>query len=116
MSEFRYQFRILDYRVIDGDSVEATLDLGLGIRSREFIRLMGVDAPEVRTKDLIEKQAGISAKDWLIDHMDSAFCLVCDSVEFRRGKYGRVLGNIMADGVNLNSQMIAENFAKRYVT
>ena len=115
MSDFKYEFKILQFRVIDGDSVEAVLDLGLALTSKEVIRMIGVDAPEVRTKNLEEKQAGFLAKQWLIDKMEAATLLVCDSVDFRRGKYGRVLGSVIADGVNLNTLMISEGLAKEYV-
>lgn len=114
MNDFPYRFRILSFRVIDGDSVEAHLDLGLDIQSREVIRLLGVDAPEVRTRNLDEKARGIAAREWMKAKMEAAEKLVCESIHYRRGKYGRVLGSIVADGVNLNEQIILEGFAEVY--
>jgi endonuclease YncB( thermonuclease family) len=114
MSNFTYRFKILEYTVIDGDSIKATLDLGLGITTYEIIRLSGVDAAEIRTKNLIEKEAGINAKNWLIEQMDAAELLVLESNEFNRGQYGRLIASVIADGVDLNKQIILEGYAKAY--
>jgi micrococcal nuclease len=114
MSEFIYRFKILNYTVIDGDTIKATLDLGLGISTYEIIRLNGVNAPEVRTKNLIEKEAGLKAKQWLIEEMEAAELLVLESNEFNRGQYGRLIASVVADGVDLNKQIILEGHAKVY--
>ena len=114
MSTFKYRFRIMEYRVIDGDSVEAVLDLGLGLTTTEIIRLANIDAPETRTRDLVEKEAGLIAKAWLLDHMILADELICESIQFNRGKFGRLIGYIIADSVNLNEQMVIEGHATVY--
>lgn len=106
------RYTILDYRVIDGDTIEATLELGLGIQYVSPIRLFGVDAPESRTHDKEEKAAGLRSKNKLIEFMESAEMLACESVE--HGRYGRILGYIFADGINLNQRMIDEHYAQVY--
>ena len=115
MDNFTYRFRILSYRIIDGDSIVADLDLGLGITTTENIRLADIDAPEIRTKDLYEKEAGIKAKNWLIDNMDNAEQLVLETLQFNRGRYGRLIGYVIADGVNLNTRMLSEGLAVPYL-
>lgn len=114
MTDFKYRFLILDYRIIDGDSVVMTLDLGLGLRTTETVRLADLDAPEVRTRDLEEKAAGIRATDWLVDAMGNADELILEALMFNRGKFGRLIGYVIADGVNLNNKMVAEGLASPY--
>ena len=56
MSAFQYKFRVVDYRVVDGDTVDCTFDMGLDVYVKERVRLFGIDAAETRTKNLEEKQ------------------------------------------------------------
>ena len=112
--KFKYRFRIRQFEVIDGDTVDVELDMGLGHRMEERIRMANINAPETRTKNLDEKARGLAAKSWLQQRMEQAELLVCESVKFRRGKYGRVLGYIVADGANLNLLMLEENIVDEY--
>jgi micrococcal nuclease len=107
-------FRVLEYRVIDGDSIECRLDLGLDISVVEVVRLLGVDAPEVRTKDPEIKKAGIAAKEWMDEELHFAADIFVLSQKFQRGKYGRILGYIYADNENLNDKIIEHGYAVPY--
>ena len=98
-------YRVSDYRVIDGDTVEATLELGFGISYTAAIRLIGVSAPEIDTAE------GRTTKAKLTDYLQ-AESLVCDTDG--SGSFGRILGRFVADGVDINQQLIEEHFATVY--
>ncbi len=85
-----YKCEIL--RVIDGDTVDVDIDLGFGIWIRnERIRMMGIDTPESRTRDLEEKKYGLAAKDRITKLLANATCLL--TFKDKAGKFGRVLGD-----------------------
>tara|TARA_B100000963_G_scaffold326697_1_gene313937 strand:+ start:445 stop:798 length:354 start_codon:yes stop_codon:yes gene_type:complete len=91
---FRYN-AILD-RVIDGDTVDATIDLGFDTWKKTRIRFYGINTPESRTRDLEEKKRGLAAKDRLIEILkanDNKFVLQSYGV----GKYGRCLGELFVE-------------------
>ena len=91
---FRYN-AILD-RVIDGDTVDATIDLGFDTWKKTRIRFYGINTPESRTRDLEEKKRGLAAKDRLIEILksnDNKFVLQSHGV----GKYGRCLGELFVE-------------------
>ena len=100
-------------RVVDGDTVDATVDLGFDTHKFIRIRLVGINTPETRTRDLEEKAKGLAAKDFVIEifkkHKNS-FILHSQGV----GKYGRCLGNIFFGEVNLNDMLITEGHAIEY--
>ena len=100
-------------RVVDGDTVDATVDLGFDTWKFIRIRLVGINTPESRTRDLEEKARGLAAKDFVVDmfkkHND-VFILHSRGV----GKYGRCLGNIFFGDQNLNDLLITEGHAVAY--
>ena len=86
---------VLD-RVIDGDTVDATIDLGFDTWKKTRIRFYGINTPESRTRDLEEKKRGLAAKDRLIEILkanDDKFVLKSHGV----GKYGRCLGELYVE-------------------
>jgi len=86
---------VLD-RVIDGDTVDATIDLGFDTWKKTRIRFYGINTPESRTRDLEEKKRGLAAKDRLIEILkanDNKFVLKSHGV----GKYGRCLGELFVE-------------------
>ena len=100
-------------RVVDGDTVDAMIDLGFDTWVFKRIRLMGIDAPETRTRDLDEKAQGFITKDRLTGLLEAAngeFVLLSHGV----GKYGRCLGTIMVGEQNLNKLLIEEGLAEVY--
>ncbi len=91
---FRYN-AVLE-RVIDGDTVDATIDLGFDTWKKTRIRFYGINTPESRTRDLEEKKRGLAAKDRLIEILksnDNKFVLQSYGV----GKYGRCLGELFVE-------------------
>ena len=113
-----YVYRIKSItKVVDGDTIDANIDLGFDISLTKRIRLAGIDTPESRTKDQYEKKLGLQAKDWLKNRLEFAKDIIIktelpDSTE----KYGRIIGHLYVNGeeVSLNNQMIAEGHAWNY--
>ena len=67
-----YNFRVTEInRVLDGDTIDVTIDLGFDLFKKERVRIAGVDTPEKRTRDLEEKALGIDATNWLKDKLES---------------------------------------------
>ena len=117
-----YNFRVTKIdKVLDGDTIDVTIDLGFDLYKKERVRIAGVDTPEKRTRDLEEKELGIDATNWLKEKLEST--LDGDDQLFIRtelvggtGKYGRLLGwcYIGDSEVSLNEQMITEGYAWEY--
>jgi len=111
-----YQYKAIITKVIDGDTVDVDIDLGFEAWLRnQRIRLYGIDTPESRTSDKVEKVFGNLAKSKILE-----FCPVGSSIILQtktddsRGKYGRILGELIVDGVNVNQYMIDNNYAVAY--
>ena len=117
-----YNFRVVEInRVLDGDTIDVTIDLGFDLFKKERVRVAGVDTPEKRTRDLEEKALGIDATNWLKEKLEGALAGDDDLVIRTElvggvGKYGRLLGWLyLGDGdVSLNEQMITEGYAWAY--
>jgi len=105
-----YEYACEVKRVVDGDTIDVVLDLGFDILFKSRVRLYGIDTPESRTRDLDEKARGKMAGAYLKEAVDNGTKVVIETkLKDSRGKYGRVLGNVIVDGVNINEAMI-ENF------
>jgi micrococcal nuclease len=117
-----YNFRVVEVnRVLDGDTLDVTIDLGFDLYKKERVRVAGVDTPEKRTRDLEEKALGIDATNWLKEKLEGAILgdndlIIRTELVGGVGKYGRLLGwlYIGTDNVSLNEQMIAEGLAWEY--
>jgi endonuclease YncB( thermonuclease family) len=117
-----YNFRVVEInRVLDGDTIDVTIDLGFDLYKKERVRVAGVDTPEKRTRDLEEKALGIDATNWLKEKLEGALAGDDDLVIRTElvggvGKYGRLLGWLyLGDGsLSLNEQMIEEGYAWEY--
>ena len=102
-------------RVVDGDTLDVIFDLGFDVMLKQRIRMFGIDTPESRTRDKVEKKFGLASKKYLKDNIALAQDVVCKThVRDARGKFGRVLGEIWCDGTKMNKQMIEENMAVAY--
>jgi micrococcal nuclease len=111
-----FHYKATVTRVVDGDTVDASIDLGFDIHMKTRIRLSGINAPESRTRDLVEKKAGLISKDYV-----ESWCKIEDQqviVQTQldgKGKFGRVLGRILSsDGICLNDKMVELGYAKPY--
>ena len=108
-------------KVLDGDTIDVTIDLGFDLYKKERVRVAGVDTPEKRTRDLEEKALGIDATNWLKEKLETTLS-GDDELSIRTelvggvGKYGRLLGWLyIGDAeVSLNEQMITEGYAWAY--
>ena len=117
-----YNFRVVEInRVLDGDTIDVTIDLGFDLFKKERVRVAGVDTPEKRTRDLEEKALGIDATNWLKEKLEGALAGDDDLVIRTElvggvGKYGRLLGWLyLGDGsLSLNEAMIEEGYAWAY--
>ena len=118
-----YNFRVTEInRVLDGDTIDVTIDLGFDLYKKERVRVAGVDTPEKRTRDLEEKELGIDATNWLKKKLEDTIAGDGDELTIRTeleggvGKYGRLLGwlYINEDTLSLNEQMITEGYAWAY--
>ena len=116
-----YNFRVTEInRVVDGDTIDVTIDLGFDLYKKERVRIAGVDTPEKRTRDLEEKALGLDATNWMKEKLEGA--IDGDELTIRtelvggQGKYGRLLGwlYINEETVSLNEQMIEEGYAHAY--
>ena len=109
-------------RVLDGDTIDVTIDLGFDLYKKERVRVAGVDTPEKRTRNLEEKELGIDATNWLKKKLEDTINGDGDELTVRTelhggvGKYGRLLGwlYINEDEISLNEQMITEGYAHAY--
>ena len=106
---------VLD-RVVDGDTVDATIDLGFDTWQKTRVRFYGINTPESRTRDLEEKKRGLAAKDRLIEILkanDNKFVLKSHGV----GKYGRCLGELFVESlgeVSVQETLISEGHGVAY--
>jgi micrococcal nuclease len=107
-----YKYNAKLDRVVDGDTVDALVDLGFNTWKKVRIRMHGMNAPESRTRNLEEKKLGLAAKARLIEILgDGDFTLQSHGV----GKYGRCLGEIFRESdVSINRQLINEGHATEY--
>ena len=97
-------------RVIDGDTVDVIIDLGFNILHSARIRLLGIDTPESRTRDLKEKKFGIMAKDFVKSMMPIGSMQTLKTSKYdAKGKFGRVLGTIVVNGRDTNQVLIEES-------
>ena len=80
-----YEYKMIRHTIVDGDTVHATLDLGFGIEYNTTLRLLGIDTPEVRTKDIKEKALGLKAKSYLDKLCSEPDVIVLTE---KSGKYG----------------------------
>ena len=107
-----YTYEIKLDRVIDGDTIDAYIDLGFDVSVKKRIRFMGINTPESRTRDLEEKARGLAAKDRLKNLLEGANTIQLKSHGV--GKYGRCLGEIFLGDTKLNDLLINEGHAVKY--
>jgi endonuclease YncB( thermonuclease family) len=110
-----YEYGCTVTRVVDGDTIDVVLDLGFSILHKCRVRLYGIDTPESRTRNKDEKIRGKLASKFLQDAIDNGKEVVLRSkLKDSKGKYGRVLGEIIVDSININQSMITNHMAVRY--
>jgi len=110
-----YEYACKVERVVDGDTIDVVLDLGFDVSYKSRVRLYGIDTPESRTRNLDEKARGKMAASFLKEAIDSGKEIVIQTkLKDSRGKFGRVLGDVIVDGININQELITNNYAVAY--
>ena len=117
-----YEYKAVVDRVVDGDTIDVTIDLGFSVWKKMRVRMEGINTPESRTRDLEEKKRGLAAKDRLKEillYNDNKCILKVSGV----GKYGRALATVLVDSlsplngedgitlIDVNKQLIDEGHA-----
>ena len=109
-----YEYKCKLVKVVDGDTIDVDIDLGFGVWMRnQRIRMYGIDTPESRTSDDEEKVYGKAASAFLTK-WTNAGDLTLKTFKDGKGKYGRILGEIICDGVNINQVMVETHLAVAY--
>ena len=110
-----YEYQAIIKRVVDGDTVDIDIDLGFGVMLKdERVRIMGIDTPESRTRDKVEKKFGLASKARLKEILGKEAVLVCKEYD-AKGKFGRVLGDFTTkDGRMVTDVLVEEGHAVAY--
>ena len=115
-----YEYKCKILRVVDGDTVDIDIDLGFGMwMHKERVRMMGIDTPESRTRDLTEKAFGLASKERLkellpVGSMSVLKTEIERSGEDKKGKFGRILGDFFIDDKRATDILIEEGHAVAY--
>ena len=114
-----YEYKVNILKVVDGDTVDVDIDLGFGVWLRnERVRLAGIDAPESRTSDAVEKVFGQAAKDRVNSLLGAEAILISQiskSGDNIKGKFGRIIGNFKTiNGENVADVLMSEGHAVAY--
>ena len=114
-----YEYRVKILKVVDGDTVDVDIDLGFGVvLSDERVRIMGIDTPESRTRDKVEKKFGLASKARLKQLLGKTGILktqINKNGEDMKGKFGRILGDFVAeDGRMVTDILVEEGHAVAY--
>ena len=110
-----YEYRCKILRIVDGDTVDVDVDLGFGTwMHKERVRLFGIDTPESRTRDKEEKKYGLMAKEFVKQFVKGDSIKLTTQKYDAKGKFGRILGDIIVDNKSLSDTMIQEHHAVIY--
>ena len=115
-----YEYKCKILRVVDGDTVDVDIDLGFGVwMHKERVRMMGIDTPESRTRDKVEKAFGLASKARLkellpIGSMSILKTEIDRSGEDKKGKFGRILGDFFIEDKRATDILIEEGHAVAY--
>ena len=115
-----YEYKCKVLRVVDGDTVDVDIDLGFGMwMHKERVRMMGIDTPESRTRDKVEKTFGLASKARLKELLPIGSISVLKteidrSGEDSRGKFGRVLGDFIVEDKRATEILVEEGHAVAY--
>ena len=115
-----YEYKCKILRVVDGDTVDVDIDLGFGVwMHKERVRMMGIDTPESRTRDKVEKAFGLASKARLkellpIGSMSILKTEINRSGEDKKGKFGRILGDFFIEDKRATDILIEEGHAVAY--
>ena len=109
-----YRYKVNVVKVVDGDTVDVDIDLGFGMSyKKQRVRMVGIDTPESRTRDLVEKKFGKASKKHLKGILEAGDI---ELVSHDKGKFGRILGDLFigSSTFSVNQQMINDHHAVAY--
>lgn len=110
-----YRYKIESFRVVDGDTIESTLEIGFGSSYKDKFRLLGINTPEIKG---ISKKEGYKSKkrlEYLMNKANLLEILTFKNIGTKgKGKYGRYLIILLCDGVNINNKLLKEGYAVKY--
>ena len=110
-----YEYKCKEIKkIVDGDTVDVVLDLGFDIYHSCRVRLLGIDTPESRTRDLEEKARGKLSKQFLKDCLLDKEVIIKTYKKKAKGKFGRVLGELWVANKNINKEMVGLGYAVEY--
>ena len=113
-----YEYRVNIVKIVDGDTVDVDIDLGFGMWIKdERVRMMGIDTPESRTRDKVEKKFGLASKAKLKSLLGKTGVLktqVNKHGEYMKGKFGRILGDFVVDDKMATEILIETGHAVAY--
>ena len=101
-------------KVVDGDTIDVVIDLGFDIMYKSRVRLFGIDTPESRTRDKVEKKYGLLSKKFLQENLKKGKIVIKTHKNSETGKFGRILGEIFVNGININMLMCSKGHAVEY--
>jgi len=112
-----YEYKCFTMRVIDGNTIDAEIDLGFNVLVRQRIKLHGIDCPDIRSNDPATKERAQQARSRLVELVGKQF--YCNTIMNKRGKIGRTLGHVYTmdsndSRVDINQTLIDDGFANRY--
>ena len=113
-TDFSYRVKKVT-KVVDGDTIDVTLDMGFDILYQQRVRLFGIDTPESRTRDKVEKVYGLKSKKFLQEQIKKSKKVTIKTYKGdETGKFGRILGDVFIDGKSVNSLMCQKGHAVEY--
>ena len=113
-TDFSYRVKKVT-KIVDGDTIDVTLDMGFDILYQQRVRLFGIDTPESRTRDLEEKKYGLLSKYFLKAELSLGKKITVKTYKGdETGKFGRILGDIWIDGKSVNQKMCDKGYAVPY--
>jgi micrococcal nuclease len=114
-----YEYFVKEVKnVVDGDTIDVIIDLGFDVMFASRVRLAGIDTPESRTTDKVEKALGLESKDYLKKYLKDAKSVVIKTEKINSSeKYGRILGWVYINGESesVNNKMIDDGYAWGYL-
>ena len=108
-----YEYKCEIDRVVDGDTVDVVIDCGFSILHKARVRMYGIDTPESRTRDKDEKARGLMSKGFLVDALEKGDVIIKTKKD-KKGKFGRILGELHVGDTNINQSLIDNFLAVEY--
>ena len=108
-----YEYKCEVDRVVDGDTVDVIIDCGFSIFHKARVRMYGIDTPESRTRDKDEKARGLMSKDFLSNMLKKGDVIIKTKKD-KKGKFGRILGELHVGDTNINQSLIDNFLAVEY--